>query len=136
MITGGCLCGSVRYQVNAKPIVIRACWCRLCQYLAAGNATINLAFSSHAITITGELHDYVSIAHSGNHMHRRFCPICGTHIFSAADERPHLIVVRAGTLDDSDIVALEATIWTAEAPNWAHIDPTIEEYDGQPPPLA
>jgi hypothetical protein len=136
MIEGGCLCGSVRYKISAEPIVMRACWCRLCQFIAAGNATINLAFPSDAIAITGELRDYVSTADSGNHMHRRFCPECGTHMFSAAEERAHLIIVRAGTLDDPGIVAMDAVIWTAQAPGWAHIDANIAQFEGQPPPAA
>ncbi len=136
MIKGACLCGSVRYQSDAKPLVMRACWCRLCQYIAAGNATINLAFPTDTFSITGELRDYPSTADSGRIMHRRFCPTCGVHMFSEAEERPHLIIVRAGTLDDPSIVEIDANIWTKEAPNWAHLDPDICQFDGQPPPAA
>ena len=136
MIEGGCLCGAVRYEAKDMPLVTRACWCRLCQYLAAGNATINLAFPSNAVTITGELRDYPSVAESGRHMHRRFCPSCGTHMFSEAEERPHLIIIRAGTLDDPDIAAPSAVIWTRQAPKWAKIDPECVRFEGQPPPIA
>ena len=132
MIEGGCLCGAVRYKANAAPLVVRACWCRLCQFIAAGNATINLAFPSDAVTISGELSDYRSIAESGRHMHRRFCPTCGTHMFSEAEERPHLIVIRAGTLDDPSIAVPSGNIWTKQAPKWAHIDPHLDQFEGQP----
>lgn len=137
MIEGGCLCRAVRWRASAPPIVTRACWCRLCQYLATGNAAINLAFPSDALTVTGELRDYPSIADSGSHMHRRFCPVCGTHLFSAAEERPHLVFVRAGTLDDPSVTSgPQAVIWTSQAPAWAHLDPHILHYEGQAPPAA
>ena len=59
--TGGCLCKRVRFRVTAEPIAMRLCWCRLCQYLAAGNATVNVVFPSNALTVEGELTDYRSV---------------------------------------------------------------------------
>jgi hypothetical protein len=135
-IEGGCLCGAVRYTARAEPLAVRACWCRVCQYIAAGNASINLAFAREAVTLTGELRDFPLVADSGNHMHRRFCPRCGVHITSEAAERPHLLVLRAGTLDEPQRFRPLATIWVAEAPAWAHIDTTLPQFAGQPPPPA
>jgi hypothetical protein len=135
-VAGGCLCRSVRYTFAAVPIVTRACWCRLCQYLGAGSATVNVAFPSASRQVSGELRDYRSVADSGNVMHRHFCPHCGTHLFSEAEVRPHLVFVRVGTLDDPNLVRPAMTIWTAQAPVWACIDPTIPQVPAQPPPAA
>ncbi len=135
-ITGGCLCGAVRYEASADPIAVRTCWCRLCQYLGGGSATVNVAFATDAISMTGELSDHQSVADSGNVMHRGFCPKCGTPVTSAAEIRPHLVFLRAGTLDDSSIAAPQATIWTSEAPDWACIDEDIPSYPAQVPPVA
>ncbi|MDO9319095.1 MAG: GFA family protein [Gammaproteobacteria bacterium] len=134
-IEGGCLCGAVRYVASAEPIVSRVCWCRVCQYLASGNATVNLVFPAEAITITGELRDYPSIADSGRHMHRRFCPNCGVHVLSGSEERSDLVVVRVGTLDTPENVALDSHIWTSSAPHWALLDPDLPQFETQPPPL-
>jgi hypothetical protein len=135
-ISGGCLCGSVRYQISAAPIVTRVCWCRLCQFIGAGSGTVNTCFPSDAVTITGETHDYPSVAESGNAMHRRFCPVCGTHLFSEAEVRPHLIFVRTGTLDDREILRPALTIWTSEAPTWACFDENLPRFERQAPPAA
>jgi hypothetical protein len=135
-ITGGCLCGAVRYRVDAAPIVTRVCWCRLCQYLGAGSGTVNTCFPSEAISIEGELGDFKSVADSGNVMHRRFCTACGTQLFSEAEARPHLIFVRAGTLDDPEVAKPSVTIWTESAPTWACIDAALPTYTKQAPPAA
>jgi hypothetical protein len=135
-VTGGCLCGAVRYISASPPIAVRTCWCRLCQYLGAGSATVNAAFLKADVGVTGETTDYVSVADSGNRMHRRFCSKCGTSLFSEAEARPHLIFVRAGTLDDPNIAAPGATIWTKAAPRWACINETLPKFEGQPPPVA
>lgn len=132
MIEGGCLCGSVRYEIDGGPITARVCWCRLCQYLAAGNGTVNVVFPSESLRVRGETRDYQSVADSGNVMHRRFCPKCGTQLFSEAEVRPHLVIVRAGTLDDPQIARPGGTIWTSAAPAWALIDPNLPQEPAQP----
>jgi hypothetical protein len=63
-----------------------------------------------------------SVADSGNTMHRRFCPRCGTQVFS--------------TLDDREVARPAATIWTSQAPSWASIDPSLPCIAEQPQPAA
>jgi hypothetical protein len=133
-VTGGCLCKQVRYRISAAPVVTRICWCRDCQYFGAGNGTVNVCFPTSAITIDGETKDYASVADSGNAMHRRFCPNCGTALFSEAEIRPHLIFVRAGTLDDPEIAKPVANIWTSAAPSWACMNENLPKIERQPPP--
>lgn len=72
-ITGGCLCGAVRYTSSAAPVGARVCWCRDCQYFAAGAGTVNAVFRVETFEVSGETRDYASTADSGNRMHRQFC---------------------------------------------------------------
>ena len=135
-LTGGCLCGAVRWQSAEAPITTRACWCRDCQYLGAGSGTVGACFRTASFSVTGTTSDYASVADSGNRMHRRFCPRCGTPLFSEAEARPHLIFVRVGTFDDPELARPSMTIWTASAPTWACIDAATPRTEGQPPPAA
>jgi len=135
-ITGGCLCKAVRYSIQAAPIVTRTCWCRVCQYIGAGGAMVNVCFPAEAIEVSGELRAYHSVADSGNPMQRRFCPTCGTHLFSATAARPHLMFVRAGSLDDPELAQPAMTAWTASAPSWACFDERLPRLERQPPPVA
>jgi hypothetical protein len=135
-VTGKCLCGAVRWESSEPPIVTRWCWCRECQYLGAGSGTVNACFRTAAFKIAGKTSDYLSIADSGNRMHRKFCPTCATPLFSEAEVRPHLIFVRAGTFDDPNLAKPAMTIWTSSAPRWACIDATLPQVEKQPPPAA
>ena len=135
-ISCGCLCKAVRYRVTAEPITTRVCWCRLCQYIGAGGATVNVCFPAAAVTIEGTLTEFRGVADSGNVMHRTFCPVCGTQVTSAAESRPHLLFLRAGTLDDPEVARPAMTIWTSTAPSWACIDTRLPALAGQPPPAA
>lgn len=136
MITGRCLCGGVTYRARSEPITTRTCWCRQCQAIGAGSATVNACFRTEDVTIKGELADYVSVADSGARVHRRFCPRCGVHLFSQAELRPHLIFVRVGSMDDREAARPEMTIWTCEAPSWACIAEDIPRLQAQAPPAA
>ena len=135
-ITGGCLCRAVRYSIDATPIVTRACWCRVCQYIGAGSGTVNVCFPAQALEVSGELREYQRVADSGNPMQRRFCPLCGTHLFTATTARPQLIFVRAGSLDEPELARPAMTIWTSSAPSWACFDERIPKIERQPPPPA
>jgi hypothetical protein len=134
--SGGCLCRAVRYTIAAAPIVTRICWCRVCQYIGAGGPTVNACFPSDAVAVSGELNDYSMVADSGNVSHRRFCPRCGTHLFSASEARPQLVFVRVGTLDDPELARPAMSIWTDSAPSWACFDERLPKVQRQPPPAA
>jgi len=133
-IAGGCLCGAVRFRSAAPPLATRYCWCRDCQRFAAGNATVNVIFPSEAVVVEGETAAYESLADSGNRMRRRFCPTCGSPLFSQSEARPHWIIVRAGALDDPNLAEPSGSIWVTSAPRWACVDPDLEQVERQPAP--
>lgn len=134
-ITGGCHCGAIRYEASAPPLGARSCWCRFCQSIASGSAAVNIAFPASAVTVTGPLQTFERIADSGNRLTSGFCPVCGTQVSSFAEARPHLLLLRAGTLDDPEAFAPQSTIWTDSAPRWALIDAALPSYPRQAPPL-
>ena len=97
---------------------------------------VSVAFWSNSFAVEGNPAWHESVADSGNVMQRGFCATCGTPLFSRALVRPQLIFIRAGALDDPSLMAPQMTIWTAEAPDWAWIDPALPQYPAQPPPVA
>lgn len=130
--TGRCLCGAVTFRFAEPPVTHRACWCRDCQYLACGNASINAFFRTGTMEVKGEVSVYVSQAASGNVMRRSFCPRCGTQLFSQAEVRPGVAVVRVGTLDERERAKPSSVIWTASAPSWGWTDSELPQCEGQP----
>lgn len=130
---GHCLCGAVQYQISEQPVQVRICWCRDCQRLAA-NGTVNMVVADASLQISGGLSEYSAIADSGNQMRRRFCPHCGSQLFSNSSGRPGYTVVRVGTLDDPSSVQPTMNIWTRSAPAWACLDPALERIEQQPAP--
>jgi hypothetical protein len=88
------------------------------------------------LSITGERALFVITADSGAKMQRSFCPKCGTPLFSEAQPRPHLVIVRVGSLDDPSVGRPMATIWTKSAPAWACFDEGLPKAEREAPPAA
>lgn len=132
---GGCLCGEIRYQIEADAGPSRVCWCRDCQRIAS-NGTVNVIFPSEAIKISGTPSRHDKAADSGNTVTRRFCSKCGSQLFSDSSGRPGLTVVRVGTLDEPSSIKPTTNIWVASAPSWACVDQSLDQFEGPPAPAS
>lgn len=130
---GHCLCGAVTVTLDSEPIGARTCLCRDCQKFGGGNGTTNAFFAAETVSYEGELSWYESIADSGNTTWRAFCPTCGAHIFTRGSGRPDLLGVRLGALDECELIAPQAVIWTDSAPSWLAIDPALPSFPQAPP---
>lgn len=67
---GQCLCGQVRFTIDAEPQGARMCWCRDCQRIASGSATVNVLFDEAAVHYEGAVATFDMVADSGNRVER------------------------------------------------------------------
>lgn len=105
-VTGGCLCGAVRYESPEAPKLVGFCHCRMCQKAYGGLFAVFADFPGGALKFTkGEPHYY----RSSEIATRGFCRVCGTPITFQYDgsSGPAIMV---GTLDHPGD-------WP---PNWEH----------------
>ena len=135
-LTGGCLCGAIRYTIDAQVTGLRACHCKNCQKHSGTGGTVNAVVPTGQFRITkGAPRKYQdSATQSGRTLSRHFCAECGSSIYSQRNPDPGFVVVRAGSLDDSSGMKITGNIWTATAPPWAYIDPATECHPGNMPP--
>jgi hypothetical protein len=127
--TGQCLCGQVTFTIDAEPVGARMCWCRDCQRIASGSATVNVLFPEEAVHYSGSLSKFEMVADSGNTVERGFCPKCGAQMYSrTVTPKGMPMRVRAGTLDDPELMAPMALIWVESAPSWAALDPALPRH--------
>ena len=131
--TGHCACGGVKLAIAGEPIGTRQCWCRQCQQIAAGGPTHNAIFKGEDVVLSGDLAASTWVAGSGNTLTFHFCPSCGTQVYGQSSARLHLKTVRMGMIDEPHGLSPQVVIWTQDAPAWAHIDPSLEQYPQQPP---
>ena len=131
-MTGGCQCGLVRFSSSQKPVAVRTCWCRDCQFIATGNASVSAFFRTSGFSIQGKTTSFSRKADSGRVIRQHFCPTCGTPIFADDEADNRFVAVRVGALDDREIGAPESTIWTTSAPSWANVDHKMASWPTHP----
>jgi len=130
--TGGCLCGAVRFRIDADPLSGVACHCRDCQYISGGAEADFAAVPRNAFTkLSGAETVYRSTADSGAAIWRAFCPVCGTPLFSGSESSPDLLFVMAGSFDDPAAFKRRLHIWMRSAPPWHLTEPDVPAFPGE-----
>ncbi len=131
-ITGGCACGAIRYECNAKPIVMFNCQCRDCQRVSGGPYTAVVYVPAKAFKITkGSPHYYNTPSEAMGHNKRAFCPECGSRLFGGITEEGQGIT--ASSLDDPRLFHPQFEIFVSDAQPWDHMDPKLRKFEKYAP---
>ena len=133
MPTGGCLCGAIRYTLDAAPVFQFACHCRACQHATGGSPTLGMIVPANGLTVTqGEPKNYASRGDSGGEVERQFCADCGAPLFSKLGARPELMVVKVGSLDDPSEFKVGIDMWMSAAQPWHQANDGAASVPGNP----
>jgi len=131
--TGGCMCGAVRYECSAEPLMSGNCHCRDCQRASGGAFVSALFVPKNALKITGEVKYYDVKGDSGNIISRGFCPNCGARLFGKPAAVPDLMGIVAGSLDDPSWYRPAMDIYTDSAQPWDYMNPDLPKFPKMPP---
>ena len=113
VFTGGCLCGGVRYASSSAPLAMLYCHCKDCQRCTGGPFAAVVVVPKSAVSITqGEPKSYSVTGEAGGVVYRRFCPDCGSPLFSGLEGDENLFALKAGSMDDSSGLEPMMHIWT------------------------
>jgi len=116
--TGGCLCGSVRYELRGDPVKTMICSCKNCQR-TSGSALSTIALVKRSdLTVTGDLKEYAYTGDSGGALEINFCPSCGSPVILNFPAMPDIVSVKVGSFDNTDWYKPDISIWTETGQNW------------------
>ena len=119
-VTGGCVCGAVRYEVSEPFVSSNYCHCTRCQRRTgtASSANAHCAEGSFRI-VQGE--DLVRCWKPEQGFEKCFCSACGSALFSRNPETGSDIGVRLGTVDGDPGIRPEKRQFTDYAAVWEAI---------------
>lgn len=99
MLQGSCLCGAVKYEIAAEPLVMYHCHCGVCRRASGAGYATNIAVPAESLRIVAG-RDALGAFESSPNKHRYFCKACGSPIYSHGEKTKQVVSVRCGTLLD------------------------------------
>lgn len=120
-MTGGCLCGQVRYSVDGDAAMQVNCHCKNCQRQSGSAFSTIMGVAQDGLTIEGEFKTYDDQGESGEAVLRDFCPNCGSPLFSRVAVAPGLVFIKVGTLDDTSNFAPAMHLWSRSKQHWVDL---------------
>ena len=118
-MTGGCLCGAVRYRIDGPARGVIVCHCIECRRWH-GHVCAATAVRREQLVVTGDTVRWFDSPESESAARRGFCSVCGSSLFWDAPELP-TISIAAGTLDAPTGLVTIAHIHTATAGDYYRI---------------
>ena len=130
LVTGGCLCGAVRYEYAGELGPAGYCHCRDCRRISGSAFGISVRVEAGLFRIVaGAPRAFKKLADSGREVTRCFCPDCGSPLYTLPPSHPDVVFIKAGSLDDPSLVRPNRQAWTISRVDWAEIDPAIASYE-------
>ena len=126
---GGCLCGSVRFTCDAKPINVFYCHCLDCQKESGCPFITEIYIAKSSVEITGDTTRYSQLGDSGKLVHRNFCTACGTVILSEFDAEPDNVCLKACSLDDPSWLTPEFHLYISRKQPWLTISDGLPQHE-------
>ena len=132
LITGGCLCGALRYEARGEPAYAGFCFCNDCRRASGSGGIGFMGFPAKAVTITGAPLTHSHRLSDGRVSDRNHCAACGSLVYGGIVGKVDSHTIYAGSLDDPSRFRPSIAIFAREKAAWAVIPPGLTVFEGMP----
>lgn len=131
-ISGGCYCGSLRYEANGDVEASIQCHCRECQYITGGNPNVIMIMPLNGFEFVKGVPKTFKRKDIEKAVTRLFCENCGTGIGTKNPNRPNSIILKVGTFDDPSIFKPDIAIFTIDKQKFHYIEDGLKSFERRP----
>ena len=118
-MSGGCLCGAVRFELTAPPMIAGYCHCGRCQRRTGTASAVSVFVDPAAVTwLCGE--DQIRCFTPPDGMLKCFCGRCGAHLLSRAPDGSRM-ALRMAAFDSDPGIRPSYRQYVAYAASWEPI---------------
>lgn len=132
-LTGGCQCGSIRYEVTGAPHEIYVCHCRECRKQSASAFGITVMVRSADVRLVqGKPRRWTRGTDSGRTLACFFCDDCGSRVWHGDRDQAEEISIKGGSLDEPVDLSNAVHIWTSRKLPGFVIPADARQFPGEP----
>jgi hypothetical protein len=132
--SGGCACGTIRFEITDEPVCMNDCQCRDCQRRSGTGHGSYLAFPSRAkVKLSGDATQWDVTGDGGTLKRHAFCPVCGSPVYLTFPAAPDMFLVHAASLDDPSRYKPQFMTYTVRGHAWDAVDPALQTFEKMPP---
>jgi hypothetical protein len=131
-ITGGCLCGAVRYVAVGEPGLMGFCCCRDCQRASGSGFIPFMGFAADKVRFTGKTVQFASKSLRGGDALRNSCSVCGGLVFGGIVGKDDSHTIYAGSLDNPSRFRPAIVIFNRDRPDWVTLPPGLKVFETMP----
>jgi hypothetical protein len=135
-LTGGCLCGGVRFEVTEPLVEAGYCHCTRCQRRTGSAAAVSARVAPGSLrVVAGE--ELIRAYRPEDGFAKVFCSACGSALWAQSPDDPEVISVRMGAFDRDPGIRPSYRQFVAYAAPWEPIpDDGLERFDEARPPAS
>ena len=132
-MTGSCLCGGVRFEVDEPFRTVSQCHCASCKKLSGGAGTVSGQAPSAAIRIVSGS-ELVRTYQPPEGSAKTFCANCGSNLFGGGWPESELASVRLSALDTPPDRKPERHLFMRSVAPWESVpEDGAPRFDTRPP---
>ena len=134
MLTGGCVCGGVRFQVSEPLVASGWCHCPRCQRRTGAPASAGAGVAPRSFRITEGEALVTEWLPPGTGNIKAFCSVCGGHLYSRRPDGWESVSIRLGAVDGDPGIRPAYHQYVETAAVWHDLpDDGLPRYEGPRP---
>ena len=128
-MTGGCMCGAVRYETSGEPFSVAHCHCHSCRKHTGAPVVTLAGYTKKQVTFFGDERRFYE---SSPGALRAYCEKCGTPLTWEGDggDLGPIVELHLSTFDDPEALVPSAHAFYPERISWFDIADDLPRYDG------
>jgi hypothetical protein len=133
-LTGGCLCGGVRFEIDAPLVSAAYCHCTRCQRRSGTAASPSGRLEPGSLRIVAGAELLRAWTPEDGGFAKVFCSVCGSSLFSRPPDATEPVAVRLGAFDGDPGVRPQHHQFVDSAAVWEPLpDDGLPRYPEFPP---